>query len=71
MDMCLEQSIDKEVDLLFIEYVANDGANRFDETKAKVHERLLRKTLQQERQPAVVLMQVCGWDKGVGGLDKE
>eukprot|EP00775_Hariotina_reticulata_P005681 gene5681-5919_t len=27
MDMCLEQSIDQDVDLLFIEYVANDGAN--------------------------------------------
>lgn len=95
MDMCLEQSIDADVDLLFIEYVANDGANRcaarrgrsrgpaagaaaaeaaaagarrraraccgrrrFDETKAKVYERLLRKTLQQAHKPAVVLMQV-------------
>ncbi len=28
MDMCLEQSVDEDVDLLFIEYVANDGANR-------------------------------------------
>lgn len=28
MDMCLEQSIDADVDLLFVEYVANDGANR-------------------------------------------
>jgi hypothetical protein len=28
MEMCLEQSVDADVDLLFIEYVANDGANR-------------------------------------------
>jgi hypothetical protein len=28
MEMCLEQSVDSDVDLLFIEYVANDGANR-------------------------------------------
>jgi hypothetical protein len=31
---------------------------RFDETKAKVYERLLRKTLQQPKRPAVLLVQV-------------
>jgi hypothetical protein len=31
---------------------------RFDETKAKVYERLLRKTLQQSKRPAVLLVQV-------------
>ncbi|WIA28011.1 hypothetical protein OEZ86_010599 [Tetradesmus obliquus] len=58
MEMCLEQSVDADVDLLFIEYVANDGANRFDETKAKVYERLLRKTLTQPKKPAVLLVQL-------------
>jgi hypothetical protein len=28
MEMCLEQSVDSDVDLLFVEYIANDGANR-------------------------------------------
>lgn len=28
MNMCLEQYVDKDVDLMFVEYVANDGANR-------------------------------------------
>jgi hypothetical protein len=32
MEMCLEQSVDADVDLLFIEYVANDGANRCGST---------------------------------------
>eukprot|EP00878_Enallax_costatus_P012728 GHUV01013292.1.p1 GENE.GHUV01013292.1~~GHUV01013292.1.p1 ORF type:complete len:358 (+),score=39.39 GHUV01013292.1:2608-3681(+) len=71
MDMCLEQSIDEDVDLLFIEYVANDGANRFDETKAKVYERLLRKTLQQKRKPAVVLMQLLPKGAAFGPQHRE
>jgi hypothetical protein len=33
MEMCLEQSVDADVDLLFIEYVANDGANRCGSAK--------------------------------------
>lgn len=28
MNMCLEQYVDEDVDLMFVEYVANDGANR-------------------------------------------
>jgi hypothetical protein len=28
MNMCLEQYVDAEVDLVFVEYVANDGSNR-------------------------------------------
>lgn len=28
MNMCLEQYVDDDVDLVFVEYVANDGANR-------------------------------------------
>eukprot|EP00882_Tetradesmus_deserticola_P024565 GHRQ01026858.1.p1 GENE.GHRQ01026858.1~~GHRQ01026858.1.p1 ORF type:complete len:286 (+),score=111.91 GHRQ01026858.1:135-992(+) len=72
MEMCLEQSVDSDVDLLFIEYVANDGANRFDETKAKVYERLLRKTLQQPKKPAVLLVQLMpkGAAFSAGNKDK-
>lgn len=29
MNMCLEQYVDDDVDLVFVEYVANDGANRW------------------------------------------
>jgi hypothetical protein len=29
MNMCLEQYVDDDVDLVFVEYVANDGANRY------------------------------------------
>lgn len=28
MNMCLEQYVDEDVDLVFVEYVANDGSNR-------------------------------------------
>jgi hypothetical protein len=28
MNMCLEQYVDDDVDLVFVEYVANDGSNR-------------------------------------------
>lgn len=28
MNMCLEQYVDEDVDLIFVEYVANDGSNR-------------------------------------------
>ncbi|KAF6266240.1 hypothetical protein COO60DRAFT_1632898 [Scenedesmus sp. NREL 46B-D3] len=58
MNMCLEQYVDDDVDLVFVEYVANDGSNRFDEVKAKVYERLLRKLLNRRSKPAVVLMQL-------------
>eukprot|EP00879_Flechtneria_rotunda_P016086 GHRR01016827.1.p1 GENE.GHRR01016827.1~~GHRR01016827.1.p1 ORF type:complete len:534 (+),score=145.77 GHRR01016827.1:354-1955(+) len=58
MNMCLEQYVDDDVDLVFVEYVANDGANRFDEIKAKVYERLLRKLLLRPSRPAVVLLQL-------------
>lgn len=29
MNMCLEQYVDEDVDLVFVEYVANDGSNRW------------------------------------------
>jgi hypothetical protein len=29
MNMCLEQYVDADVDLVFVEYVANDGSNRW------------------------------------------
>lgn len=29
MNMCLEQYVDEDVDLMFVEYVANDGSNRW------------------------------------------
>ncbi|KAI8475674.1 MAG: hypothetical protein J3K34DRAFT_27974 [Monoraphidium minutum] len=58
MNMCLETYIDADVDLLFVEYVANDGSNAHDLVKPKVYERLIRKILQKRRAPAVVLMQL-------------
>jgi hypothetical protein len=29
MNMCLEQYVDDDVDLVFVEYVANDGTDRW------------------------------------------
>ncbi|GBF94284.1 SGNH hydrolase, partial [Raphidocelis subcapitata] len=46
MNMCLETYVDSGIDLLFVEYCANDGSDPHDRVKPKVYERLLRKILQ-------------------------
>eukprot|EP00877_Chromochloris_zofingiensis_P007869 jgi/Chrzof1/3335/Cz12g21090.t1 len=58
MNMCLETYVDEEVDVVFVEYAANDGSNRYDPIKPKVYERLLRKILQVKHRPAIVVMQL-------------
>jgi lysophospholipase L1-like esterase len=58
MNMCLETYVDDDVDLVFVEYVANDGSNALDTVKPKVYERLVRKLLNKRNRPAVVLVQL-------------
>jgi hypothetical protein len=64
--MCLEIMLDEQVDLVFIEFVANDA---FEDSIVKnrrvaVQERLIRKILAMPHKPAVVLMHVSGWMAG-------
>jgi hypothetical protein len=60
MNMCLDLSLDQDVDLVFVEYALNDGATNSvaANNNALVYERLLRKILSRPNKPAVVLMQV-------------
>ncbi len=69
--VCLEKMVDEDVDLVFVEYIANSRIENVvkDSNEVKMYERLLRKLLHLPKKPAVVLMQVgrAGWGGGGGG----
>lgn len=70
VSMCLQQFVDAAVDLVFVEYAANDGYSDGSVNNGAVaaFERLLRKLLQQQRGPAVVLMEFLATDAKQKGL---
>jgi hypothetical protein len=57
--MCLKQFVRSDVDLVFVEYVTNDGYHDGDINNGPVKsfERLLRKLLDFQNAPAVCLME--------------
>ena len=61
--MCLNRMVDPDTDLLLIDYVTTDATDLqrneslFHNERARTYERLLRKALQMEKQPAVVMLQ--------------
>lgn len=61
MDLCLETCVDPDVDLVFVEYCANDGPPSgvafHDAMVLAGYERLLRRLLALPGRPAVVLVQ--------------
>ncbi|KAG2487228.1 hypothetical protein HYH03_014201 [Edaphochlamys debaryana] len=59
MIMCLDQFVDPDVDLVFVEYIMNNGDdfNMYDNRVVKDMERLIRRLLALPGKPAVVLMQ--------------
>ncbi|KAG2495310.1 hypothetical protein HYH03_006582 [Edaphochlamys debaryana] len=67
MVVCLEQSVDADVDLVFVEYIVNNGyEDKVEENfVVKDVERLVRRLLALPGRPAVVLMQARGGG-GVG-----
>ncbi|GIL91193.1 hypothetical protein Vretimale_18816 [Volvox reticuliferus] len=60
MVMCLDHFVDPDVDLVFLEYILNNGLDDrvFDNQVIQVMERLIRKLLDLPGKPAVVMMQV-------------
>ncbi|GFR42716.1 hypothetical protein Agub_g3640 [Astrephomene gubernaculifera] len=60
MILCLELSVDPDVDLVFVEYTLNDGTDPrlFDNSIVKDTERLVRRILALPNHPAVVFMHV-------------
>lgn len=59
--LCLDKFLDSTQDLVFVEFIANDGSemdvNYTDNQKARFFERFLRKILRKPSAPAVVMMQ--------------
>lgn len=59
--LCLDKFLDDESDLVFVEFIANDGSEMdvsyTDNQKARFFERFLRKILRKPNAPAVVMMQ--------------
>jgi hypothetical protein len=70
VSMCLQQFVDADVDLVFVEYAANDGYSdgSLNNGAVAAFERLLRKLLQHRRAPAVVLMEFLATDAKQKGL---
>ncbi|GIL58946.1 hypothetical protein Vafri_13943 [Volvox africanus] len=60
MVMCLDHFVDPDVDLVFLEYILNNGMEDriFGNQVVQVMERLIRKLLDLPGKPAVVMMQV-------------
>ena len=60
--MCLEKFLDETTDLVFMEFIANDGSEMdvsyTDNQKARFFERFLRKVMRKPSAPAVIMMQV-------------
>jgi hypothetical protein len=70
VSMCLQQFVDADVDVIFVEYAANDGYfdGSVNNGAVAAFERLLRKLLQHQRAPAVVLMEFLATDAKQKGL---
>jgi hypothetical protein len=77
--LCLEKFLDDTSDLVFVEFIANDGSEMdlsyTDNQKARFFERFLRKIMSKKAAPAVIMMQVrwkcidlwlCVWGGGRG-----
>lgn len=68
--LCLEKFLDDTSDLVFVEFIANDGSEMdlsyTENQKARFFERFLRKILRKASAPAVVMMQVS-WEL-LGGV---
>jgi hypothetical protein len=61
--MCIERFVNATADLVFVEFIANDGSEMDTQLagpleKTRSFERLLRKIQSQPRAPAVVMMQM-------------
>lgn len=70
--LCLEKFLDNTSDLVFVEFIANDGSEMdlsyTDNQKARFFERFLRKILGKPNAPAVIMMQVGFRRCSVGGV---
>ncbi len=62
MSQCLPKFLNSTADLVFMEFVANDGSERdttlLSNDKTRAYERFMRKILSQPKAPAVVQVQV-------------
>ena len=60
MVVCLDMSVDQDVDIIFSEYIVNDGveSNIESNSRVKEYERLVRRVLSLPNRPPMILMQV-------------
>ncbi|GBF87887.1 hypothetical protein Rsub_00599 [Raphidocelis subcapitata] len=75
MTLCLEHYLDPLADLVFVEYVLNDGIEDrvMHNRRVRIYERLLRRIMDQPHAPAVVLVGTHGMfrDRGAVGVTGE
>ena len=59
MVVCLDMNIDQDVDVIFSEYILNDGrVASVENERVKEYERLVRRVLSLPKRPPMVMMQV-------------
>lgn len=63
MVMCLDHSVEPDTDIVFVEYLLNDGFEDQIKRNEKLmaYEKLVRRIMALPHRPAVVLMQVGVW----------
>ena len=66
MVMCLDHSVEPDTDIVFVEYLLNDGFEDQIKRNEKLmaFEKLVRRIMALPHRPAVVLMQVGVWGGG-------
>ena len=59
MVVCLDMSVDQDVDIVFSEYILNDGrASEIVSDRTKEYERLVRRVMSLPNRPPFIMMQV-------------
>jgi|LauGreSBDMM110SN_4_FD.fasta_scaffold852987_1 hypothetical protein len=60
MVVCLDMSVDQDVDIVLSEYIVNDGFESSIQSNTRVaeYERLVRRVLSLPNRPPMIMMQV-------------
>jgi hypothetical protein len=59
MTVCLDMNVDQDVDIVFSEYIVNDGrVDAIDNDRVEEHERLVRRVLSLPKRPPMIMIQV-------------
>ena len=62
MTVCLDMNVDQDVDIVFSEYIVNDGrVDAINNDRVEENERLVRRVLSLPKRPPMIMIQVGVW----------